>query len=220
MLHDCIFKQCSAAAGGRWGAAPDPAGEDDPPWGPAGCGRCKTYFSSNLPQRQRERWGAAPDPAGEDNPPRTPPVADGIRLISQAVCRSCGGNENLPLPGRPAKPARLCASAQGKGWRFPEKQASLFSRKSPAFSVARELSCCPKTSRRALFVISSLQYRQGGSRDEPQATACGGCFACGEINRNKQSPLWRVAPIEVADQCPWFGGSGAEDASAYPILTR
>ena len=141
MLHDCIFKQCSAAAGGRWGAAPDPAGEDDPPWGPAGCGRCKTYFSSNLPQRQRERWGAAPDPAGEDVPPRTPPLADGIRLIFLAVYRRSKENENTPLPGRPAKPARLCASAQGKGWRFPEKQARLFSRKSPAFSVARELSC-------------------------------------------------------------------------------
>ena len=100
MLHDCIFKQCSAAAGGRWGAAPDPAGEDDPPWGPAGCGRCKTYFSSNLPQRQRERWGAAPDPAGEDDPPRTPSIADGIRLILQAVHRSSKENENMTLPGR------------------------------------------------------------------------------------------------------------------------
>ena len=61
--------------------------------------------------------------------------------ISQATLRSCQGNENTPLPGRPAKPARLCACAQEKGWGFPRKQARLFFGKSPAFLFARELSC-------------------------------------------------------------------------------
>ena len=51
----------------------------------------------------RETPGAAPGPAGEDDPPRTPSVADGIRLIFQAVCRSSRKNAGaLPQspPGR------------------------------------------------------------------------------------------------------------------------
>ena len=82
----------------------------------AGCGWCTAAISSSVPQRQGERWGAAPDPAGEEVPPRAPPLADGIRLIFQAVNRRNKENEDMPLPGRPALPAGLCASAQGKGW--------------------------------------------------------------------------------------------------------
>ena len=91
-------------------------------------------FSSDVPLKQGERWGAAPHPAGEDDPPRPPSITD-TALLSFQTRRSSRGNESLPLPGMPAKPARLCASAQGKGWGFPEKQARLFSRKSPAFSL-------------------------------------------------------------------------------------
>ena len=102
--------------GERRGAAPDPAG----------CGWCTAAFSSSVPQMQRERWGPAPDPAGEDDPPRAPSISDVAKHISQAMHRSSEWNEEPPLPGRPAKPARLCASAQEKGWGFPRKQASLF----------------------------------------------------------------------------------------------
>ena len=76
--------------------------------------------------------GAAPSPAGEDDPPRTPSVADGIRLISPPECRSSKWNESMPLPGRSALPADLCASAQGKGWGFPEKTSELVFREIPS----------------------------------------------------------------------------------------
>ena len=37
-------------------------------------------------------------------------------------------------------------------------------------------------------------------------TAGGGNLIGGEISRNKQSPLWGVAPIEAADDSsPWWG---------------
>ena len=38
-----------------------------------------------------------------------------------------------------------------------------------------------------LFSPASI-FADYGSRDEPRATACGGCFARGEINRNEQCP--------------------------------
>ncbi len=184
-----------------------------------------------MRRRWRDRWGAAPDPAGEDDPPRTPSIADGIRLIFQAVCRSGEWSEELTLPGRPALPARLCASAQGKGWEFSEKQARLFSRKSPAFSFARELSwryrkhqahavcfliCCiaragPGTNRRQPPVADALPAVRSTETSN---------LPCGELRRNKQSPLWGVAPIEVADQCPWFRGSGAEEAPGLFVARK
>ena len=39
-----------------------------------------------------------------------------------------------------------------------------------------------------------------GTGDEPPMTACGGNFIGGEISRNEQSLLWRVATIEAADR--------------------
>ena len=161
-----------------------------------------------MRRRWRDRWGAAPDPAGEDEPPRIPPVADGVKLISQATLRSCQGNENTPLPGRPAKPARLCACLQEKGWGFPRKQACLFFGKSPAFSFARELSwryrkhqahavcfliCCiaragPGTNRRQPPVADALPAVRSTETSN---------LPCGELRR-----------LRLRTDGPWFGCPG------------
>ena len=88
------------------------------------------------------------------------------------------------------------------------------------FSPARFrlFSLCPK----ACYISSPAQYAEllglyppssfarSGSRDEPPMTACGGNFIGGEISRNKQSPLWGVAPIEAADNRPWRRSGGAQ----------
>ena len=121
--------------------------------------------------------------------------------------------------GRLYRPA--CAQAhREKAGNFPKNKQACFLGNPQPFLLPGSSLVDTESSRHSLFFISSLQHRQGGSRDEPQATACGGCFACGEINRNKQSPLWGVAPIEVADQCPWFRGSGAEEALRIFVLPK
>ncbi len=176
-----------------------------------------------------ERRGAAPDPAGEDDPPRAPPLADDVRLIFQAVCRSSRENENTPLPGRPALPARLYASAQGKGWGFPEKQARLFSRKSPAFSVARELSCRYRKFRAHIvcyfkFAVSP-RWVQGpavpGSGvwglKKPLRPCCPGALLSTQKVSGAYCLLFQICSI--AKMGPgtggsWFGGAGAEEAPA------
>ena len=169
-------------------------------------------FSSGVPQRQRERRGAAPDPAGEEVPPRTPPLADGIRLIFQAVNRRNKENEDMPLPGRPALPARLCASAQGKGWGFPEKQACLFSRKSPAVSVARELSC-----RRRKFQANTVYFlvchisRVGPGTNRRQPPVADALPAV-RSTETSNLPCGELRRLRLRTDGPWFGGSGAEEA--------
>ena len=108
----------------------------------------------------------------------------------------------------------------GKRLEISRKTSSLVFREiSSLFFCPGALLALSKASG-ACCLFFNLLYRQSGSRDEPQATACGGCFACGEINRNKQSPLWGVAPIEVADQCPWFRGLGAEEAPGLFVARK
>ena len=94
----------------------------------------RLYFQAVFRSSRENAGGAAPDPAGEEAPPRAPPLADGVRFISQAMLRRGKENENMPLPGRPALPAGLCASAQGKTAGISGKTNELVFQKSPLFS--------------------------------------------------------------------------------------
>ena len=144
-MRGCIFKQRSAVAGRTPGRCPRPRrGGCVPPRTPPAADEAWLHFQATLRSREKNA-GALP---------QTPPAADEAWLRFHATFHSRGKDESIPLPGRPALPARLCASAQGKGWEFSEKQAHLFSRKSPAFSFARELSCRPRKHQARIVCFS------------------------------------------------------------------
>ena len=172
-----------------------------------------SFFSSNAPQSQGERRGAAPDPAGEEVPPRTPPLADGVKLISQAMFRSSKENagalpQTLPgriiLPGphplrmlhdflikqcsavaeetktRRSRAGRLsrpaCAQAhREKAGNFPKNKLACFLGNPQPFLLPGSSLVDAESFRRILLIISSLQYRQDGSRDRRVLVrGCGG----------------------------------------------
>ena len=110
------------------------------------------------------------------------------------------------LAGFAVRPVRMRTGENSGDFRKNER--ARFSEIPAVFLLPGNSLVDAESSRRILLIFSSVQHRQGWSRDEPQATASGGCFACGEINRNKQSPLWGVAPIEVADRWSLVQGPG------------
>ena len=135
----------------------------------------------------------------------------------------------MPLPGRPALPACLCASAQEKGWGFPEKQARLFSRKSPAFSFARELSCRHRKfqARIVCFIrrATSPRWVQGpmvpgsgvrGLKKPPLLRTAGNSLAALKLQAHIACFTKRAASPKTGPGPggSWFRGPGAEEAPA------
>jgi len=85
---------------------------------------------------------------------KTPFIAvKSSKIKLKQKCRS-------PLPGRPAKLALLCASAQRKTAGQSEKQTSLFFRLACGFSYARKLSWRHSSDRRSLPVFALKPVRR------------------------------------------------------------
>ena len=192
----------------RWGAAPDPAGEEAPPRAPPTADDARLQLQAVF-RSSRRNAGALPQaPPGRMILPGPHP----LRMRHDFLIKQCSAVA-MRTKTRRSRAGRLCRPACAQAHRekagdFPKNKLACFLGNPQPFLLPGSSLADTESSRRVLFVLSDVPHRQGGSRDEPQATACGGCFACGEINRNKQSPLWGVAPIEVADQWSLVRGPG------------
>ncbi len=69
-----------------------------------------------------------------------------------------------PLPGRPVKPARLCAWRTGKSRSQTRKRMNSFSGLASCFSYARKLACFPPSHKCILFGFFTQSIRLLESR--------------------------------------------------------
>ena len=119
------------------------------------------------------------------------------------------------FPGRPALPALLCASAQEKGWGFPEKQACLFSRKSPAFSVARELSWRRSSFRRILSVFQVCFIARTGPGTNRRQPPVADALPAVRSTETSNLPCGELRRLRLRTDVP---GSGDRGLKKPPLL--
>ena len=88
------------------------------------------------------------------------------------------------------QPPNRCAKRTGKREGNRSGKSSFFPDRFPSLFLCPEASnfSQPHLTGGGCFLSPASNFANYGSRDEPRATACGGCLARGEINRNEQCP--------------------------------
>ena len=88
------------------------------------------------------------------------------------------------------QPPNRCAKRTGKREGNRSGESSFFPDRFPSLFLCPEASnfSQPRVTGGGCLFSPASYFANYGSRDEPRATACGGCFARGEINRNEQCP--------------------------------
>ena len=151
-----------------------------------------------------------------------------LAAADKQVSRSCLRKREHPvwrrmLTGTAAFSRRTGAqSAPGKGTGESLGKASFPPGIIPSLFLCPEASnfSYPRVTGGGCLFSPASNFANYGSRDEPRATACGGCFARGEINRNEQCPheadlrRLRLRTLRTLAQ------SGARSPSVSPCWKR